>query len=164
MLSVYDLKLINTCEDSQMICSWFLQHLKDCFHIDPALMLSHIIWLDFGNEDVLNGMCLKEVTLLHKISCFVKWFKLFVCPQSQWIKVITSMYPCLVLWDVVSLLVELTVFNGLCKNGGVIYNKAYNSQKKLFVTIFKGHTLFNNSVFEAFRFSQSQLDQWYVTN
>ena len=74
------------------------------------------------------------------------------------------MYSCLVLQDATSLSVELTVSNGLHKDSGVAYNKAYNSQKKLFVTIFKGHTLFDNSVFEAFGFSQSQLDQWYTTN
>ena len=69
------------------------------------------------------------------------------------------MYPCLALQDAASFSVELTAFNGLCKNGEVVYNKAYNNQKKLFITIFKEHTLFDNSAFEALKFSQSQLDQ-----
>ena len=73
-------------------------------------------------------------------------------------------YPCLALQDAASLSVELTASNGLRKNSGVAYNKAYNSQKELFATILKKHTPFDNPAFEALGFSQSQLDQWYVTN
>ena len=69
------------------------------------------------------------------------------------------MYSCLALQNAASLLVKLTTFNGLHKNSEMVYNKTYNSQKKLFITILKEHTSFNNSVFEAFEFSQSQLNQ-----
>ena len=158
MLFVYDFKLPRICEDSYMMCTWFLQYPKDCYHMDPALMPSHIIWLDFSNKDVSDGICLKEVTLLHKILCFTEWFKLFICFWFWWIKIIMLMYSCLTLWNAASLSVEFIMFNELCKNSGVVYNKAYNSQKKLFITIFKEHTSFNNFVFEIFEFNQSQLD------
>ena len=127
MLSIYSLKFISICENPQMTCSQFLQHLEDCFHINLALMPSHTTWLDFSNKDVSDRICSEGVTLLHKISYFKKWFKLFACPQSQQIKVTMSMYPCLTLQDAASLLMELTVSNGLRKDSEMAYNKAYNS-------------------------------------
>lgn len=147
-----------------MICSWFLQHLKDCFHINLTLMPPHTTWLDFSNKDVPDGICLKGVTLLHKTLCLKEWFKLFTCPQSQQIKVTESVYSCLVLQDATSLLMKLITFNRLRKNSRVAYNKAYNNQKKLFVIILKEHILFDNPVFKALEFSLSQLNQWYTIN
>ena len=127
-------------------------------------MPSHIIWLDFGNENVPDRTCLKGVTLLCKTLCFAEWFKLFACFWFWQIKITVSVYSCLALQDTTSLLMEFTMFNRLCKDSEVTYNKVYNSQKELFITIFKEYTLFNNSAFEALEFSQSQLNQWYVTN
>ena len=164
MLSVYDLKLTSTCEDPQMTHNQFLQHLKDCFHMNPALMPSHTIWLDFSNKNVSDRMCSEEVILLCKTLYFEKWFKLFVCSQFQQIKIIMLMYSCLALQNAASFSVEFIVFNELHKNSEMTYNKAYNSQKKLFITILKGHILFDNPAFKALGFSQSQLDQWYMIN
>ena len=82
MLSAHGLKLTSTCEDPQVTRSRFLQHLEDCFHMDPALMPPHTTWLDFGNKDVPDGTCSEGVTLLHKTSCLEEWSKLFACPQS----------------------------------------------------------------------------------
>jgi hypothetical protein len=48
--------------------------------------------------------------------------------------------------------------------GGIAYNKAYNVNKELFATPFKGYDPFQNPRFEALGYSQCLLERWYSVN
>ena len=59
---------------------------------------------------------------------------------------------------------ELRLTNSLRYNGGIAYNKAYNVNKEIFATLFKGYSPFQNSQFKALGYSQELLERWYSTN
>jgi hypothetical protein len=99
-----------------------------------------------------------------KLHCLDNWAGKFACPDHDSELIETRRYHWALTRDSGSANVELRQTNSLRRNGGIAYNKAYNVNKEMFATPFKGYSPFQNSQFEALGYSQELLERWYSMN
>ena len=166
VISGHGLKLATKRDTFQQARSDFLSHVNLCFNFDADQIPNEDCWLDLGTEDtpVPTGDVNRGVTLLRKSHCLDSWAEGFACPDHDSHLVQTRRYHWALTRDSGSADVELRPTNSLRRMGGIAYNKAYNVNKELFATPFKGYNPFQNAQFEALGYSQDLLERWYSVN
>ena len=160
VISGHDFKLFTKCVTFSEARDDFLIHLNKCFHFDTEQVPTEDCWVDLGIEDtpLYTGHGHGGITLLHKLHCLDSWAKKFACPDNSTALTKIRRYYWALTRDSGSADIELLQTNSLRKWGGIAYNKAYNVNKELFATPFKGYSLFQNSQFEALGYSQDLLE------
>ena len=73
-------------------------------------------------------------------------------------------YPFSLLRDAASTLIKLNKENSLRQPRGLVYYKAYNSNKDLFATLLKGYNAFDNTSFKVLGYSNRLINRWIDLN
>ena len=166
VITGHGLKLFTKRDTFSLARNDYLRHLNQCFDFNAEQIPTEDCWVDLGMEDtpVSAEDPSRGITLMWKLHCLDNWVRKFACPNHDCELTETCRYHWALTRDSGSVSVELRQTNSLRRNGGIAYNKAYNVNKEMFATPFKGYSPFQNSQFEALGYSQELLERWYSIN
>ena len=161
VIAAHDLKGLTQRTTPALVKVDFREHLVSCYLLYHDYFRADDAWLDMGVEDnpVTDG-----VTLLRKSHCVEQWARSFCHPEERAKYLTVERYPFMLTRDAASISVTLGSNNRLRSDGHFAYNKAYNINKNLFDTPYKGFQAFGKDQFEGLGFDQAHIDSCTAVN
>ncbi len=164
MITGHGLKHWSKRPTVQLACSDFLKHLDVIFDLNYVTWDSEMTWWDIGTEDMPENLNNTAITLLRKSDCLKAWTDLFKDPSSKCRRNTVENYSWAGTQAAGSISVQLSESNRLRREGGIVYNKAYNVFKDIFASTAKDYSPFEYGNLSALAYSNETIQKVHKLN